>query len=196
MSGIIYKLFIDGCDYFYIGATMGTMRSRLAVHRYNVKTQKNAMYKVLYDFSEGKPSKIKFEILDVIEDADLHTLHLKEFETIQEHIVNHGTENCLNTKFKNDCPLTIGNIKQTENITKYNNKYYHSTNKHNMLRPIECDTCKKTLSNVNYSRHLTSRKHQLQKRINEEEKEEQKRLREEEQEEQIRILELEFEEEN
>jgi hypothetical protein len=159
MSGIIYKLFIEGKPQFYIGATNGTIETRIAVHKYNIRCIKNKMYEILYGLLDGDTSNLKFVVLEVIEDGnDLHKLHKREYETIQEHMVNCGVDNCLNTKFKGD-PLSIGNIKQNENITKYNNKYYHSTNKYKMLERKECNVCKKTVSMANYTRHLESNLH-------------------------------------
>lgn len=163
--GTVYKLYVEGTDRFYIGSTFGTLNKRFFCHKNNVKIQKNKMYEYMNREIAGDYTKLKCDILEQFLCSNKNELHTKEYEYIQREIgkaviedANEGSLRCMNIKFRNK-PISIGNVKQLENIKEYNRDYYHSTNKYNLLEKIKCECCDKYVSSVNLIKHQKTKKH-------------------------------------
>jgi hypothetical protein len=158
MQGYIYRMKVENDDKEYIGSTFGDIYKRFRVHKNNVKNRLNKTYEYLSDKIDGDLTKLKCELIDTKYCENRHDLHLKEYENIQKLISEKGRDKCLNIKFVNK-PISIGNVKMVDNIREYNRNYYHSKNKENLLKKLNCAQCNIDISSINWRKHVVTPKH-------------------------------------
>ena len=155
-------------EQYYGSTTEPTLARRLAKHRNSYN---------LYKFGKS-PYYSSFKILET-DDYDIvlvenyscnskDELHTRErFYIENNECVNKNIPNKMNDVGKNE----YGKLYKRENkqsIKQYNSDYY-SINKHQILKeamkPIFCDACNKTISNSNMSKHIKTKRHDLNEKL-------------------------------